>query len=104
MPRRSIQLENVTFSYQGSMAEVLSSISMTIPVGSRIALVGKTGSGKTTIAHILLGLYQPTSGELLLDGVAVAPVEMPAWQANCALVPQDIRLLDSSLRKCRFWS
>ena len=99
MPRRSIQLDNVSFSYQNSSTQVLSSISMTIPVGSRIALVGRTGSGKTTIAHILLGLYRPTSGELLLDGVAVAPEEMPAWQANCALVPQDIRLLDSSLRE-----
>ena len=99
MPRRSIQLENLAFKYQSSSTEVLRSISMTIPVGSRIALVGPTGSGKTTIAHILLGLYQPTSGQLLLDGVAVAPEEMPAWQANCALVPQDIRLLDSSLRE-----
>ena len=99
MPRRSIQLDNLAFKYQSSSTEVLRSISMSIPVGSRIALVGRTGSGKTTIAHILLGLYQPTSGELLLDGVAVAPEEMPAWQANCALVPQDIRLLDSSLRE-----
>ena len=99
MPRRSIQLDRVTFQYQNSSTEVLRAISMTIPVGSRIALVGRTGSGKTTIAHILLGLYQPTSGELRLDGLAVAPEEMPAWQANCALVPQDIRLLDSSLRE-----
>ena len=99
MPRRSIQLDHVTFQYQNSSTEVLRAISMTIPVGSRIALVGRTGSGKTTIAHILVGLYQPTSGELRLDGLAVAPEEMPAWQANCALVPQDIRLLDSSLRE-----
>ena len=62
-------------------------------------LHGPPGLGKTTLAHILLGLYQPTSGVLRLDGVAVSPEEMPAWQANCALVPQDIRLLDSSLRE-----
>ena len=60
MPRRSIQLDRVTFQYQNSSTEVLRAISMTIPVGSRIALVGRTGSGKTTIAHILLGcINQP---------------------------------------------
>ena len=99
MPRRSIQLDDVTFKFKSGTAEILRSISISIPVGSRVALVGRTGSGKTTLAHILLGLYQPTSGVLRLDGVAVSPEEMPAWQANCALVPQDIRLLDSSLRE-----
>jgi ATP-binding cassette subfamily B protein len=68
-------------------------------VGSRIALVGRTGSGKTTLAHLLLGLYHPTSGGLRLDGVPLMPEELPAWQANCALVPQDIRLLDTSIRE-----
>ena len=99
MPRRLIQLNNVDFSYYGSDAKVLQSISLTIPVGSRIALVGRTGSGKTTLAHILLGLYTPTSGRLLLDGVPVSDEEMPAWQANCAFVPQNIRLLDASVRE-----
>ena len=99
MPRRLIQLNNVDFSYYGSDAKVLQSISLTIPVGSRIALVGRTGSGKTTLAHILLGLYTPTSGNLLLDGVPVSDEEMPAWQANCAFVPQNIRLLDASVRE-----
>ena len=99
MPRRLIQLNNVDFSYYGSDAKVLQSISLTIPVGSRVALVGRTGSGKTTLAQILLGLYTPTSGRLLLDGVPVSDEEMPAWQANCAFVPQNIRLLDASVRE-----
>ena len=99
MPRRLIQLNNVNFSYLGSDVQVLRSISLTIPVGSRVALVGRTGSGKTTLAQILLGLYTPTSGRLLLDGVPVSDEEMPAWQANCAFVPQNIRLLDASVRE-----
>ena len=99
MPRRFIQLNDVNFSYFRSDAVVLQSINLSIPVGSRIALVGRTGSGKTTLAHILLGLYTPTSGKLLLDGVPVSDEDMPAWQANCAFVPQNIRLLDASVRE-----
>ena len=99
MPSRLIELNKVNFSYKGSNQNVLNGVSLSIPVGSRIALVGSTGSGKTTIAHLLLGLYSPTSGDLLLDGVPVSPEEMPAWQANCAFVPQNIRLLDASVRE-----
>ena len=98
-PRRLIQLKDVGFTYAGRDRPVLEAINLSIPVGSRVALVGRTGSGKTTLAHIILGLYPPTSGELCLDGIPIAPLEMPAWQANCALVPQDIRLLDASVRE-----
>ena len=62
-------------------------------------MVGRTGSGKSTLAHLLLGLYLPSRGELCLDGVPLNAEEVPAWQANCALVPQDIRLLDASIRE-----
>ncbi|WP_115081493.1 ABC transporter ATP-binding protein [Synechococcus sp. N32] len=98
-PRRLIQLDNVGFTYAGRDQPVLEGINLSIPVGSRIALVGRTGSGKTTLAHIILGLYTPSSGELCLDGIPLTAEEMPAWQANCALVPQDIRLLDTSVRE-----
>ena len=99
MPRQSIQLKNVSFRYSKMKKEILSNINLTIPVGSRVAFVGRTGSGKTTLVHLLLGLYKPSSGNLLLDGVSLLPREVPAWQANCALVPQDIVLLDTSVRE-----
>ena len=98
MPRQFIQLRDVSFSYSGSEESVLSNVDLTIPVGSRIALVGRTGSGKTTLAHLLLGLFRPSSGDLTLDGLPLNEEELPAWQGNCALVPQDIRLLDASIR------
>lgn len=99
MPRRFVELHNVSFRYENTEKDVVSGLNLSIPVGARIALVGKTGGGKTTLAHLLLGLLKPTSGDLLLDGVPVIDQEMPAWQANCAFVPQDIRLLAASIRE-----
>ena len=98
-PHFSIKLDNVSFMYEKTDKFILKGINLSIPVGSRVALVGKTGSGKTTIAHILLGLLSPTSGGLLLDGVELADNEVPSWQNNCALVPQDIRLINSSIKE-----
>ena len=98
-PHFSIKLDNVSFMYEKTDKFILKDINLSIPVGSRVALVGKTGSGKTTIAHILLGLLSPTSGGLLLDGVELADNEVPSWQNNCALVPQDIRLINSSIKE-----
>ena len=106
-PRRLIQLDNVSFTYAGRDQPVLEGINLSIPVASRIALVGRTGSGKTTLAHIILGLYTPSSGELCLDGIPLTAEEIPAWQANCSLVPQDARHPSSGYqcsREHRLWS
>ena len=85
--------------YEKTDKFVLKGVNLSIPVGSRVALVGSTGSGKTTIAHLLLGLLSPTSGSLLLDGIELADNEVPSWQNNCALVPQDIRLMNSGIKE-----
>lgn len=98
MPRREIRLKDVCFAYSKDSKSVINGVNLSIPIGARIALVGRTGSGKTTLAHLLLGLFQPSSGSLLLDGIEVTDPEVPAWQANCAFVPQTIRLMDGSIR------
>jgi ATP-binding cassette subfamily B protein len=96
-PSRSIGLRDVWYSYPGSEEPVLRGINLTIPVGSRVAFVGTTGSGKTTTAQILLALLEPSRGSVTLDGIPLSPQDIPAWQACCAHVPQMINLLDASV-------
>ncbi len=98
-PIHSIRLRDVWYRYPNCEDWVLKGVNLTIPVGARIALVGSTGSGKTTTAHLLLALLQAENGSFELDGNPLTPEEIPAWQANCAQVPQFIQLLDASVRE-----
>jgi ATP-binding cassette subfamily B protein len=97
MPKRLIRLKRVSYHYPGSDINVLHDISLSIPIGSRVAFVGATGSGKTTTANQLLCLLRPSAGSLQLDGIDVDDSDVPAWQANCAYVPQAINLLNSNI-------
>jgi len=96
-PKGMIRLVGVSYSYPGSDKWVLKDVSISIPVGSRVALVGSTGAGKSTVANILLGLLEAQSGFLELDGIPVEGFDVPAWKANCAQVPQQISLLSKSI-------
>lgn len=98
MPRHTIKLKNISYRYSPSSEWALENIDLSVPVGSRVALVGSTGGGKTTAAHILLGLLSPSEGSVLLDGVEIQHEELQVWQRCCAFVPQNIRLLDASVR------
>ena len=96
-PRHSLTLQNVSFKYSKKSKSALQNLNLTVPVGSRIAFVGRSGSGKTTAANILLGLLSPKSGKLMLDGIPLNKYEKPAFQASCAVVPQSLTLLDTSI-------
>jgi ATP-binding cassette subfamily B protein len=98
MPRNTVKLDRIDYRYSEDSDWVLNNVNLTIPVGARVAFVGTTGGGKTTTAHLLLGLLQPSNGQLLLDGVPLASNEVQAWQRCCAFVPQGIKLLDASVR------
>ena len=96
-PKRTIGLHDAWYAYPNSHDWVLRGIDLTIPVGSRVAFVGSTGSGKTTTAQLLLALLAPAKGALTLDGIPVSEQDVPAWQACCSQVPQFINLLDGSV-------
>ena len=98
MPRQTIKLSEISYRYSDTSSWALKDVNLSIPVGARVALVGSTGGGKTTAAHLLLGLLQPSEGQVLLDGVELTPAEVQAWQLCCAFVPQTITLLDTSVR------
>jgi ATP-binding cassette subfamily B multidrug efflux pump len=90
--KKSIRFENVTFSYTDDDNYALKDVSFEIPVGSRIALVGVTGGGKSTVISLLLRLYDPQQGRITIDGVDIRDVRKADLRKQFALVLQDIFL------------
>ena len=88
-PLTELSLCNLAFSYPNTDHEVLHDISVTIPAGSTVALVGHNGSGKSTLAKLLAGLYRPTAGELCWNGRSLAEVPLSALRSQVALVFQE---------------
>ncbi|MFF4570893.1 ABC transporter ATP-binding protein [Streptomyces sp. NPDC001410] len=89
---REIRFENVTFSYPGEAAHpALDDVSLTLPLGRIIALVGENGSGKTTLVKLLAGLYTPDRGRILWDGVDAASADRRLLAERVAMVAQDFK-------------
>ena len=95
--RKEICLQQLSFSHIGSESEVLQGVNLVIPKGYRIGLIGETGSGKSTILDIIMGLLHPSSGQLLVDGQVIDHSNLDQWQMNIAHVPQAIFLSDTTL-------
>ena len=86
---RGIGLRQVSFGYPPDGATVLDRIDLDLPAGSAVALVGENGAGKTTLVKLLTGMYQPISGQVLLDGTPLAGVDLAAWRQRTAAAFQD---------------
>ena len=97
--KRDIQLDNITFKYPGIDDPVIDSLNLKIDVNTSIAFVGTTGSGKTTIANIILGLLDPVSGSIVVDDVKITEDNLRNWQKILGYIPQDINLLDDTIIK-----
>jgi len=97
MPGPAVRVECLTFAYGPAEAPILDKVDFEIPAGSFVAVVGPSGSGKTTLMRVLLGLLQPASGKLHVDGVPIGPATMAAWRGRIAAVMQDDYLLSGTL-------
>jgi ATP-binding cassette subfamily B protein len=94
---RGITLEDVSFTYPGAERPVLAGVSVHIPAGSVLALVGENGAGKSTLVKLLCGLYQPTSGRILIDGQDLAGLDPARWRARIATLFQDFHRIELTL-------
>lgn len=95
---KSIQVENLSFHYEGGVSKVLNDICFDVSKGMKVGIVGSTGSGKSTLLDILMGLLEPQSGSVLVDGAHVhGEALLRAWQRNIAHVPQSVFLSDGTL-------
>jgi ATP-binding cassette subfamily B protein len=97
--RHGIRLEGVGFTYPGTERSVLRDVTLDLPSGSTIALVGENGAGKSTLVKLLCGLYEPTSGRILVDGVDLRDVPAEEWQARVATLFQDFARMEFTLRE-----
>ena len=92
-----ISLSGINFQYPGQEVLAIDGISLNIPVKTTVGFVGSTGSGKTTIVDIILGLLQPNSGRIMVDNILINSKNIRAWQKTIGYVPQQIHLSDDTI-------
>ena len=87
--RSGLTLRNVSFGYPPDGPAVLKGVDLHLPAGTAVALVGENGAGKTTLVKLLIGMYRPTAGEVLVDGVPLAGIDLAAWRERTSAAFQD---------------
>ena len=92
-----LEFKNVSFTYQGKKESALNNVSFRIPAGKTIALVGRSGSGKSTIANLVTRFYDISQGEILLDGVNIKDYRLANLRENCAVVSQQVHLFNDTI-------
>lgn len=95
----AIEFRNVSFTYPGASKPTLDGVSFQITPGQKVAVVGKVGSGKTTVAKLILGLYKPDSGAVLMDGVDVRQIDPADLRRALGVVLQDVWLIGGTIKQ-----
>jgi subfamily B ATP-binding cassette protein MsbA len=95
--RQGIRLENVSLRYSPELDPALQAINLTIAEGTTIALVGSSGAGKSTIADLITGLYEPSGGKILVDDIDLRDLDLQSWQQRLGVVSQDTFLCNASI-------
>lgn len=99
----SIEFQNVSFAYDSTGANVLETINFSIQRGQTVAIVGPSGAGKSTIIDLIVGLYEPTKGKILIGSKDLADLSLNSWREHIGVVDQEVFLLNSSvLENIRF--
>ena len=96
--RKSLSIDHVSFTYPDGDQPVLDGVSLELPQGTSLALVGGSGAGKSTLVDLILGLNAPSAGAIRVDGADISE-DLPGWRANIGLVPQDVWFTDGTLRE-----
>ena len=94
-----VRIEDVSFAYPGADRAALSGIDLDVPAGSTLALVGETGSGKTTLASLIARLYDPSSGSVRIDGIDIRDIRLTDLAAIVGVVSQETYLLHTTVRE-----
>jgi len=94
---QAIELRNVSLRYSPELDPALTNINLILPKGQTIALVGSSGAGKSSIADLLAGLYDPSEGDILVDGTSLAAFDLASWQQRLGVVSQDTFLFNATI-------
>ena len=94
-----IEFKNVTFKFEGADRPTINNLSFKIPAGQKVALVGKMGSGKSTFSRLVAGIYEPTEGAILIDGVDVRQIDPADTRKNIGVMLQDSWLFSGTIRE-----
>ncbi len=93
-----IEFKNVSFEYPAADIQSLSQVSFKLRAGEKVAILGRVGSGKSTLTRLAMGLYQPSSGEILIDGIDLRQLETRDFRSQVGYLPQDVTLFHGTLR------
>ena len=96
--KKSLTYNHLSFSYPSSERKILSDISFEIKKGQKIAFVGHTGSGKTTLTQLLTRFYEPTAGSIEIDGTDIRDFTLESYRTKLAAVFQDTTLFNDTIR------